>query len=178
MKNTTIEELAGTWAVMAEMEPTAKPGRRETLRECADALRMLVSMLPDDGACSVCQNLDAQMRALAKERDELRAEVREWLCDQCNHVYPGPPAAGLACVTCTNCGGTTGPRGAVERRRLQRQLDAVGAAPNEPAPGGVYITAEGRAFGRVSDEQITVVLEEALADVRKRSGLVDGREGA
>jgi hypothetical protein len=38
-----IEELAGTWEVMAEMEDAAKPSRRETLRECADTLRMLLA---------------------------------------------------------------------------------------------------------------------------------------
>lgn len=47
MKAAIIEELAGTWEVMAEMEETAKPGRRETLRECADALRILLT-IPDE----------------------------------------------------------------------------------------------------------------------------------
>jgi hypothetical protein len=46
MKAAIIEELAGTWEVMAEMEESAKPGRRETLRECADGLRMLLA-IPD-----------------------------------------------------------------------------------------------------------------------------------
>lgn len=40
-------------------------------------------------------------------------------------------------------------------------------------PGGVRIGADGKARGDVSDEQIEVVLCEALADVRKRSGLPD-----
>lgn len=39
------------------------------------------------------------------------------------------------------------------------------------APGGVHIGADGKAVARVSDEQVEVVLEEALADVRQRSGL-------
>jgi hypothetical protein len=41
---------------------------------------------------------------------------------------------------------------------------------NGPA---VWLTKEGRAFGRVSDEQIEVVLREALTDVQERSGLKD-----
>ena len=46
MKAEIIEELAGTWEVIAEMEDAAHPARRATMRECADALRMLLSV-PD-----------------------------------------------------------------------------------------------------------------------------------
>lgn len=42
MKNAVIEEIIGNWENMAAMEADAKPGRRETLRECADLLRMAV----------------------------------------------------------------------------------------------------------------------------------------
>lgn len=37
-------ELAETWETMAEMERDSHPTRRSTLRECADALRMLSSV--------------------------------------------------------------------------------------------------------------------------------------
>jgi hypothetical protein len=40
-----LDELAGTWEVMAEMEKDSKPGRRETLRECADGVRMLADII-------------------------------------------------------------------------------------------------------------------------------------
>ncbi len=40
-----LEELAGNWEVMAEMENDSKPGRRETLRECVDGLRMLAEIV-------------------------------------------------------------------------------------------------------------------------------------
>lgn len=40
-----LDELAGTWEVMAEMEQASKEGRRETLRECADGLRMLAEIV-------------------------------------------------------------------------------------------------------------------------------------
>lgn len=43
MKTALLEELADTWEVMAEMEQAAKPGRRETLRECVDMLRTLAA---------------------------------------------------------------------------------------------------------------------------------------
>lgn len=41
MKTALLEELADTWEVMAEADSSFAEGRRETLRECADALRML-----------------------------------------------------------------------------------------------------------------------------------------
>ena len=40
-----LDELAGTWEVMAEMETGSSQGRRETLRECADGLHMLADLL-------------------------------------------------------------------------------------------------------------------------------------
>ena len=46
MNDSLIDELIGVWQVMAEMEVDAKPGRRETLRECADALQSLRNARP------------------------------------------------------------------------------------------------------------------------------------
>lgn len=43
MKNALIEEIAGNWEVMAEMEDAAHPARRATFRECADLLKNMVA---------------------------------------------------------------------------------------------------------------------------------------
>lgn len=56
-------------------------------------------------------------RQLEHELDELAALVREWLCENCNTVYPGPPQPGFRCVICPRCGGATGPKEAVLLRR-------------------------------------------------------------
>lgn len=52
MKDAVIDELAGTWEVMAENELNAM--RRQTLRECADTLRMLVQALGDKPPRPAC----------------------------------------------------------------------------------------------------------------------------
>jgi hypothetical protein len=67
------------------------------------------------------------MADLESERDQLRAEVREWLCAECNTVYPGPPQAGFACVQCPKCGGATGPRVSMELRQARADSRAIEA---------------------------------------------------
>lgn len=45
-------ELAETWETMAEMEHDSHAARRATLRECADALRMLSNRtVPEPQSC-------------------------------------------------------------------------------------------------------------------------------
>lgn len=61
-----------------------------------------------------------RIEALEAENTDLLRQVREWLCEACNTVYPGPPQEGVKCVVCPSCGGFTAPSLAVERRRLQR----------------------------------------------------------
>ncbi len=59
-----LEELAGNWEVMAEMEPDSKPGRRETLRECVDGLRMLSELLVKAEAAIAAQPTTPRERQL------------------------------------------------------------------------------------------------------------------
>ena len=55
------------------------------------------------------------------------SEVREWVCDWCNHVYPGPPQPGVMCVVCPRCGGNTMPKNVHERLRAEAERDAYNA---------------------------------------------------
>lgn len=59
------------------------------------------------------------------ENAEVRACVKEWLCEQCNTVYPGPPQKGCACVQCPKCLGRTGPRTLMENRKLRSHAQRV-----------------------------------------------------
>lgn len=70
MKAALIEELAGTWEVMAEMEDAAHPARRATMRECADALRMLLS-IPDQRE----QEMEALLRSACAIADRKGAQT-------------------------------------------------------------------------------------------------------
>lgn len=55
---------------------------------------------------------------------ELIALVKEWGCDDCNTVYPGPPQKGFNCVVCPKCGGNTTPLPGIKLRRIERELAA------------------------------------------------------
>lgn len=83
--------------------------------------------------CPCKEQVDAQARIeqLEAENADLRRDVREWLCESCNIVYPGPPAKGTACVVCPNCGGATGPyRAVLERIATARAEQAEGRIEN------------------------------------------------
>lgn len=66
--------------------------------------------------------------ALRARVAELAGEVREWLCDDCNTVYSGPPATGVWCAMCPKCGGATGPKNSIELRRANRRIAELYAA--------------------------------------------------
>jgi hypothetical protein len=63
-----------------------------------------------------------KLAAAEADLERLRALVREWLCERCNTVYPGPPQKGLKCVICPKCGGMTGPLQWVEQRKIEAEL--------------------------------------------------------
>jgi hypothetical protein len=50
-------------------------------------------------------------------------------------------------------------------------LNQAMPTPAEQPKGVIWFGSDGRVYGRVSDEQIETLLMEALAAVRKRSGL-------
>ena len=56
-----------------------------------------------------------------------KATNGEWLCEKCNTVYPGPPQAGLMCVMCPKCRGTTLPRTIAERRQAEQRAEQAEA---------------------------------------------------
>jgi len=73
-----LEELAGTWEVMAEMEKDSNPVRRETLRECVDGMRMLAELIQRAEATLAANRqqpprdglTDAQISALMESADK------------------------------------------------------------------------------------------------------------
>lgn len=79
----------------------------------ANRVRMLQrSELWHEAICTAGRD---RIMKLSLEVAELRREVREWLCEKCNVVYP-------ACIRCTSCEGITLPRWSVELRRAGAQL--------------------------------------------------------
>jgi hypothetical protein len=63
-----------------------------------------------------------EIEALRAEVAELRAEVRDWLCEKCRTVYPGPPQPGVWCVVCPKCDGATAPLQTVLLREARAAL--------------------------------------------------------
>lgn len=126
----------------------------------------------------------------AERLAELRREVREWMCDGCNTVYPGPPQPGIWCVQCPQCGGDTAPRGVIERRRLEREVERLrrerevlmeALTPASEAMAdldkGYYRVAKqdpgGYVMGSVSVASLVTVIE----STRKALALLDSEEG-
>lgn len=93
------------------------------LKRTADVLNGYDSALKR--ALRRLQTAETRLEAAERERDGLRGEVREWLCADCNYVYPGPPSKGFDCIICPRCQGRTGPRPTVEKHAAEAELEAT-----------------------------------------------------
>jgi hypothetical protein len=87
--------------------------------------------------------------------------AEEWLCKECNTVFPGPPQAGVYCIICPKCGGVTGPRDRIEYElNLAALTDKLRQATEEnrklaERPTIDAWTAACRALDRKNDEMKT-----------------------
>lgn len=92
------------------------PDIEATLERIEIDLNQWMSASADD-----IRALAAAYRDLEAENERLLREVREWLCAECNTVYPGPPQDGVRCVICPSCGGGCAPRSSDAQVLLQQR---------------------------------------------------------
>ena len=106
--------------------------------------------LDSEGRCLICL-LSSELAAAIRERDlaiahdrqpyptaeayekvcaalaAAKALVKEWACEKCRTVYPGPPQKGFMCVICPSCNGNTMPHELLKHRE---ELAAAKAEAN------------------------------------------------
>ena len=70
--------------------------------------------------CEICD--------LQRELAAANALVKEWACEKCRTVYPGPPQKGTMCVICPSCKGNTMPHELLKHRE---ELAAAKAEANQ-----------------------------------------------
>jgi hypothetical protein len=98
---------------------------------------------------------------------ELLAEVREWECESCRYVYPGPPQEGVSSVICPRCSGNTMPKGMLERRRLQ----AIATAAVEALKDALH---ELRLMKRCHPETCDGIMDGRIARAKAALALAKG----
>lgn len=147
-----LDELAGTWEVMAEMEQASKEGRRETLRECSDGLRMLADIVRKTDSLAVRAKTDrvavleellrsacaiAERQGAGTAWDRFAASVHavglNAVTARTYRVLPSDePAPQAEPQTCSICGATEWPCGEIDcPGRYSKPLNAAPQA--EPA---------------------------------------------
>lgn len=70
--------------------------------------------------CEICD--------LQRELAATKALVKEWACEKCRTVYPGPPQKGFMCVICPACKGNTMPHELLNHREELAAAKAEAAA--------------------------------------------------
>lgn len=93
----------------------------EAVKAVTDRGRAELTLMKSKGiigstAYPVMEELIAAVERTYEQVVELRSEVREWLCEKCRVVYPGPPGPGLVGTLCLQCGGPCAPKTAMELR--------------------------------------------------------------
>ena len=96
-----------------------------------------------------------------REREELLTDVREWLCEKCNYVYPGPPQPGVMAIICPRCGGTTLPMQAHYRKRADAAESRLAAT--ERALERIEVAVRTRQYTNVIADQNVTEIVAALA---------------
>jgi len=133
--NATAPQVDAMLAAKLEVaEAEAKEANR-LMKLAHDVIRKVWDKVPRlrDGELSA--SLIDRVEEICTERDRLQAEVarltsevKEWLCDTCNTVYPGPPQKGVWCVVCPSCGGNTAPTKTIELRKANARISELEAA--------------------------------------------------
>lgn len=68
-----------------------------------------------------------RVRGLEAQVNELRAEVREWICDECRYVFPQMPIKEFNLI-CQRCGkGAVVPKMTWENSRLSQRIEQLEA---------------------------------------------------
>lgn len=70
--------------------------------------------------CEICD--------LQRELAATKALVKEWACEKCRTVYPGPPQKGFMCVICPSCNSNTMPHELLKHREELAAAKAEAAA--------------------------------------------------
>jgi len=128
-ENARLNDVIAKQASAARMGMDAAKKHASQMME--EATRLNAESKPEVIASERAANaiLTAENAELRRDLEEMRKEVREWACDDCNTIYPGPPAEGLSCVICPKCKGRTAPRSKIDLIRARRELEEARKHP-------------------------------------------------